>query len=266
MGWIEFPLIALLTTIFLITGTLFVFIPNTIVGNKKYSELLLLLGILTQALFIIMLWKYLNRPPLRTLGETRLWYAFFTSLIGFITYKRWKYIFVLPFFNLMALLFILINYLHPENYDKTMMPALQSTWFAPHVIVYLAGYAFLGGSAIVAALGIYKKYFGTYKNEILNIADNLVYLGYACVTLGLIFGALWAKEAWGNYWTWDPKETWALLTWISYLIYMHIRNHKLSSINTALCTLCLAFVILLIAWFGINYLPSAQNSVHVYSN
>jgi ABC-type transport system involved in cytochrome c biogenesis permease subunit len=98
------------------------------------------------------------------------------------------------------------------------------------------------------------------------MADNLVYLGFALLTLGLLFGALWAKKAWGNYWTWDPKETWALLTWLGYLVYIHYRFHQPQKIIFPLWILSLAFLILLVAWFGINYLPSAQNSVHVYSN
>jgi ABC-type transport system involved in cytochrome c biogenesis permease subunit len=266
MGWTEFPVYALFAVLFMIAGTFLAVLSKTILLQKKLSDILLITGILIQLIFIVLLWQILDRPPLRTLGETRLWYSFFLSLIGFITYKRWKYTFVLVFSNLMSMLFLLLNYLHPENYDKTLMPALQSAWFAPHVIVYILGYAFLGISAILASIGLYQMYFTEYKNRVLEIADNLVYLGYSCVTLGLIFGALWAKEAWGNYWTWDPKETWALLTWMSYLLYIHLRRSKLKNTRIVLWTLCLAFLILLVAWFGINYLPSAQNSIHVYSN
>ncbi len=266
MGWIDFPICALFSTLFLIAGTIFALLRKKVIATKIFCDISISLGILIQALFIGLLWTILNRPPLRTLGETRLWYSFFLSLIGYITYKRWNYSFALLFSNLMALLFILINYLHPENYDKTMMPALQSPWFAPHVIVYILGYAFLGSSAIVASIGLYQVYFSEYNIKVLSIADNLVYLGYSCVTLGLLFGAMWAKEAWGNYWMWDPKETWAFLTWMSYLIYIHIRNYKSNNTKSALWILSLSFIILLIAWFGINYLPSAQNSVHVYSN
>ena len=99
----------------------------------------------------------------------------------------------------------------------------------------------------------------------LQLADNLVYIGFSFLTLGLLFGALWAKEAWGHYWTWDPKETWAFLTWLAYLTYMHFRTYQPKKTRAPLWTLSLAFVVLLICWFGINYLPSAQNSVHVYS-
>jgi len=117
----------------------------------------------------------------------------------------------------------------------------------------------------VAFIDLYQYYLKKYHHEnMLRLTGNLVYTGFAFLTFGLLFGALWAKVAWGHYWTWDPKETWAFITWLMYLIYIHYRYHKPKNILFPLWTLSLAFVILLIAWFGINYLPSAQNSVHVY--
>ena len=145
--------------------------------------------------------------------------------------------------------------------------------------IYFA-YALLAASTLVAVKGLWQFYFLgkkemsdesfgvqriTLGKDLLKIADNIVYIGFSFLTLGLVFGALWAKEAWGHYWTWDPKETWAFITWLGYLIYIHLRINKPNSVNTPLWILALAFVFLLIAWFGINYLPSAQNSVHVYS-
>jgi ABC-type transport system involved in cytochrome c biogenesis permease subunit len=265
MEWIDFPTFALLSAIFLVTGcVLHVFV-------KKYpviriiSDFIFLCGIGSMAIFITVLWIHLNRPPLRTLGETRIWHSFFLSLVGFVAYKRWRYFLFLLFCVLMALLFLLLNYIHPENQDKILMPALQSPWFVPHVVVYILGYALLFGSAIAALIGLLKYYFGQFDNKLIHMADNLVYLGFAMLTLGLLFGALWAKTAWGSYWTWDPKETWALLTWLGYLIYIHYRFHQPQKNIFPLWMLSLAFLILLVAWFGINYLPSAQNSVHVYS-
>ena len=203
---------------------------------------------------------------MRTLGETRLWYSFFLPVIGILTYFRWNYKWFLSYSIGLAGLFLFINYSNPETYDKTLMPALQSPWFVPHVIVYIFSYALLAASSLVAVKGIYQVYVGRFEQKTINLADNLVYIGFSFLTLGLIFGAMWAKEAWGHYWTWDPKETWAFLTWLGYLVYMHFRYFQPKRINTSLWTLSLAFVVLLIAWFGINYLPSAQNSVHVYSN
>jgi ABC-type transport system involved in cytochrome c biogenesis permease subunit len=84
--------------------------------------------------------------------------------------------------------------------------------------------------------------------------------------MGLLFGALWAKEAWGHYWTWDPKETWAFLTWAIYLAYIHIRLRHPQAVRPAAIFLLVAVAVLGTCWFGVNYLPSAKNSVHAYGN
>lgn len=96
------------------------------------------------------------------------------------------------------------------------------------------------------------------------MAHYLALLGFVLLTFGLIFGALWAKEAWGHYWTWDPKETWAFISWLAYLGYLHLVACKTDP-RKLQWYLGLAFFVLLVCWFGVNYLPSAQNSVHTYS-
>ena len=82
-------------------------------------------------------WISLERPPMRTMGETRLWYSFFLPLAGIITYGRWKYKWILGFSTILSLVFVCINIFKPEIHNKTLMPALQSPWFTPHVIVYM---------------------------------------------------------------------------------------------------------------------------------
>ena len=145
------------------------------------------------------------------------------------------------------------------------MPALQSVWFIPHVLVYLFAYAVLAASSMVAVKGLYDNYKDKLQLETMKLADNLVYIGFAFLTLGLLFGALWAKEAWGHYWTWDPKEVWAFLTWMGYLVYIHYRHSHIHKTTQALRILAIAFVILLICWFGVNYLPVANTSIHTYT-
>jgi len=99
--------------------------------------------------FIIGMWISLERPPMRTMGETRLWYSFFLPLAGLITYARWKYKWILSFSCILSLVFICINIFKPEIHNKTLMPALQSPWFAPHVIVYMFAYAMLGAATVM---------------------------------------------------------------------------------------------------------------------
>jgi ABC-type transport system involved in cytochrome c biogenesis permease subunit len=103
------------------------------------------------------------------------------------------------------------------------------------------------------------------QKENFEAVDNLVYVGLAFMTVGMLFGALWAKEAWGHYWPWDPKETWAAITWLSYLVYVHFRIYRPNERPLALWMLVVSFVLLQVCWWGINYLPSAQGvSVHSY--
>jgi ABC-type transport system involved in cytochrome c biogenesis permease subunit len=227
----------------------------------KIGLLFNILAILVVGGFVCYLWVKLERPPMRTLGETRLWYSLFLPIIGMVFYLRWNYIWILFYTIGMAFLFLTLNFVNPDMYSQTLMPALQSPWFVPHVIVYLFSYAALGVSCIVAIRELFKP-----SNNGLQMADNLVYIGTSFLTLGLLFGALWAKEAWGHYWTWDPKETWAFLTWTGYILYIHYRFYHPREDKKAMYLLASAFILLLICWFGVNYLPTAQNSVHTYSN
>ena len=163
----------------------------------------------------------------------------------------WAYLGLAVFASLFAYFFF-------DSYNtKTLVPALQSPWFAPHVFVYIFAYTLLGVAVVIA----------WWK-----LADDLVYISLAFLTIGMLFGALWAKEAWGHYWSWDPKETWAAITWIAYLVYIHYRlmskakSQQPGAKRLAFWMLVTSFVLLQICWWGINYLPSAQgSSVHTYS-
>lgn len=266
MSLVDFHIYALIAISMWVLGIVLLGISK---NNKTLSILgvgMLLLGSVIIVLFLANLWLTLDRPPMRTLGETRLWYSLFLSLTGLVFYWKWKYYwFILYSFSLSGL-FLALNIYHPENFSRTLMPALLSPWFVPHVIVYIVAYALLGASSFVALKQLFDTYFkGSGSKLTLQLADNLVYLGFSFLTMGLLFGALWAKEAWGHYWTWDPKETWAFLTWAIYLIYIHARIKNSLKPQHAMWILAVAFVVLLVAWFGVNYLPSAINSVHTYS-
>ena len=261
---LTYKITALLFLFLSLTGAIVLLFSKRI-KMKWVGMTLVWLSILLIASYISNLWIYLEREPIRTLGETRLLYTFFLPFIGMIIYFRWKLRWM-PLFSVgLASVFIIINLAKPENFDKTLMPALQSVWFAPHVIVYIFAYALLGTSTLIALKGLYLLRKNITVSELSLMADNIVYAGFAFLTFGLLFGALWAKKAWGNYWTWDPKETWAFLTWLLYLLYVHFRYRFPKQQKTAFLVLALAFVVLMICWFGINYLPSAQNSIHVYS-
>lgn len=224
-----------------------------------------LAGLLVFLSFVIGMWISLDRPPMRTMGETRLWYSLFLPVAGLITYGRWRYKWILSFGTVLSFVFICINIFKPEIHNKTLMPALQSPWFAPHVISYMFAYAMLGAAFLMAIYLLFFRRGLTQEREI-DLTDNLVYVGLSFLGLGMLMGAVWAKEAWGHYWSWDPKETWAAVTWFFYLIYIHYRLASPHDYNKALVLLLISFVMLQICWWGINFLPSAQgSSIHTYN-
>ncbi len=232
--------------------------------SKYWVDLFMILGIFIFAAFIVGLWIGQERPPLKTMGETRLWYSFFLALTGYITYKRWEYEWILSFSGLVASVFVIINIVKPEIHSTNLMPALQSYWFVPHVTVYILSYSMLGAATIASFIQMGKLYRSKIDDRLYQFIDNLVYVGFGFLMLGLLMGALWAKDAWGHYWSWDPKETWAFITCAGYLIYIHMRLQKRHPRMT-LWILPISFILLMITWLGVSYLPAAQNSIHVYS-
>ncbi len=245
-------------------------------GRERLAIALTAAGLVVFAAYIIAMWTELEHPPMRTMGETRLWYSFFLPVAGLFVYARFRFRWVLAFAALMSAMFIGINLAKPEIHTTALMPALQSPWFAPHVAVYMMAYALLGAAALLAVWGLIRGERKTATKtdttpKLLAATDALVNAGWALLTFGICFGAIWAKEAWGAYWTWDPKETWAAATWLAYLAYIHHRlasaqTRHTSSSRAAFWLLIAAFVLLQVTWWGINYLPAAQGtSLHTYS-
>ena len=182
---------------------------------------------------------------------------------------RWRVKRLLPIGLLLVAALAFVSYLIPIIRSDTLVPALQSPWFYPHILAYIVSYSLMGVATIMAIYCLIKRPF---PSSLLLLISSLVYVGFAFLTFGMLFGALWAKEAWGHYWEWDPKETWAAITWFSYLVYIHYcllpkANSKEPKANRlALCMLIISFALLQMCWWGINYLPSAQGtSVHTYN-
>lgn len=312
MSWDSFVWFALAASLFWISGA----IVSVISKRRLPAAVLAGCGSAIFMTFIVGVWISLGRPPLRTMGETRLWFSLFLSLIGLVVYLRWRYRWVLPFGCLMAVMFASINIFKPEIHTEELMPALRSPWFVPHVIVYMFSYAVMGIATILAirilwltrrsAAGSAPAPGSTTPATVdatasplspslqgdLRLCVTLVRMGWGFITMGIVMGALWAKQAWGDYWTWDPKETWAAATWLSYLLYMHLRqgsalssvtssgsvtmarqnspaievaSHSNKALHRTLFLLIFSFLLLQMCWWGVNYLPSAQGfSLHTY--
>jgi ABC-type transport system involved in cytochrome c biogenesis permease subunit len=140
------------------------------------------------------------------------------------------------------------------------IPALRSAWLVLHV-----SFAFIGEAFFVVAFSASIAFLVSRRDDRRSEFDRIAYtavaIGYPFFTAGaLIFGAVWAQQAWGRWWGWDPKETWALVTWLAYTAYLHVRLvlKRKDSIPSWVCVA--GFLCTIFTFFGVNYLLPGLHS------
>lgn len=137
-----------------------------------------------------------------------------------------------------------------------LIPALKSPWLTVHVLTAVIAY---GGFALAASMAAIHL-AGKGNPNISYSIYKVVAASFAMLSLSIVLGAVWAEQAWGTYWSWDPKETWALITWIIYAIYLHLHRHRGWKESRADILVIAGFVIVLFTFFGVNYLMSGLHS------
>jgi cytochrome c-type biogenesis protein CcsB len=152
---------------------------------------------------------------------------------------------------------------------RNLMPALRSSWLGIHVSTVIIAYGAFGVSFVLSLIFLLRdkmKENGFWDTHIPK-KEKLDTISYRCVSLGMMFltvtigiGGVWAENAWGSYWSWDPKETWALVTWVIYLVYLHLRIRKGWSGRTAALFGVAGFVCVLFTYIGVNTLLPGLHS------
>jgi cytochrome c-type biogenesis protein CcsB len=229
---------------------------------------------------IVQRWIEADRAPFKSLFESLVFFAFTTGVV----YLVWERLYRTRVFGAMAMLLSLgiIGYAL-SKWDAEIVklpPALQSAWFVPHVVVYFVGYAAVGLAAGLAAIQllaprvplvqrIVSMKAGTIlSGEALDLDKmtyELVRFGFVLLTVGLLVGSVWAKSAWGDFWVWDPKENWSLVTWLVYGAYLHLRRVRNWRGDRAAWLCLLGFSVVMFTYLGMKFLPTADASAHVYS-
>ena len=189
--------------------------------------------------------------PVVFLGMTLLALGSVLLLFG-----RWKARFVIPVTLLLTIVFSLLT-VAKINFG-TLMPALRSWWFVPHLFIYMIAYSLMAIALVIWIAASLKK-----RESWQTLSDNLVRSSSALLIIGMLTGSVWARQAWGDYWAWDAKENWAAVTWLVTLMHLHLKDKRGWK---AIIILILAFLALQITWYGVNYLPSAINSLHTYNS
>ncbi len=194
-----------------------------------------------------------------------IWMVLLLYLVLAIYYKMPEPgAFIIP---ITTLLLGVTFFLSPEI--KPLMPALRSNWLFLHVLTSVISY---GAFALSFGLSLYyivkipiTAEQADSKNILLKerletVIYNSVVLGFVFLTLLIITGAIWAEQAWGAWWSWDPKESWALVTWLIYAIYLHLRRRKAWRGHRG-CYLNIAgFFCVIFTFFGVSYLLSGLHS------
>ena len=149
------------------------------------------------------------------------------------------------------------------------MPALQSNWLGFHVSTAIIAYGAFGVSCVLGVIFLLRERMKTsgFLDQHIPSREKLDMLSYRSVSLGLLFltftiitGAIWAKRAWGTYWNWDPKETWSLITWIIYAIYLHLRLNKGLRGRKSAIFAALGFAAVIFTYVGVNTLLAGLHS------
>ena len=151
---------------------------------------------------------------------------------------------------------------------KMLVPALQSPLFIPHVASYMLAYAILAKAAVPALkqlAGLRPPGEGPLAGWE-TAAYRMVSFGFPLLTLGLVLGAVWGKIAWGDYWNWDPKELWSLVSWLAFLAYLHFRymyGKRFPRVNCALVVVGLVAIVLTLLW--VNLARIFGGGLHSYA-
>lgn len=156
-----------------------------------------------------------------------------------------------------TVLLLTVNALMPNQHGTVgpLMPALKSPWLTSHVLTAAIAYSLFALGAALAAVRLFKK----DNQDDINVYRTVA-AGFVMLSISIVLGGIWAEQAWGTYWSWDPKETWALITWIIYAIYLHIYRKKGWRGNNANIMVVAGFVLVLFTFFGVNFLLSGLHS------
>lgn len=246
------------------------------IGKKKfklYANFFFLFAFALVTAYILRAWFATGQPPFKTMFQSLVFLVWNISLIYFVLEKTENLYFMGGFVSIFNFLVLIFSMVFSDIVKINLPPALQSAWFIPHVVLYFAGYSFLFIGFLMSVLFILfpeRKYLGEdhWSGQLWKDYDMFSYraiiYGFMFLTLGLSIGAIWAKEAWGAFWSWDPKENWALITWFVYLIYLHMRYVKGWKGRRAAILSIIGFAVIIMTYIGVNYLPSAQSALHAY--
>ena len=258
----HFPIILYLTISLLLA------IASTVsLNNKKrkvastIGSILIWVMLVHTTLLLALRWYVSSHLPMSNGYETMQFMAWATLIVTLLMQKRFLPIRQFgPLLSSFALLVAMITDGNPQI--TQLMPVLQSPLLSVHVMVIMFSYALFGLMALIAIQGIAAHYRRETEQEsrLAALSLFLLYPAVALIAIGIFIGAVWANVSWGRYWSWDSKETWALITMLIYSAPLHSDLKWIGKPLHLHIYMLLAFLSVLMTYFGVNYFLSGMHS------
>lgn len=216
----------------------------------------------------------MQRAPVSNIWESIIWVSWGATV--FAAWMEWRYrtIFTGLLMSLGGFFVLFSAWVLPNEMEQVqpLRAVLNSSWLTWHVLSITLSYAAFFLSAMFAFVLLMREALPSRlaapmpTTQVLELFTyRAIQIGYPLLTWGIFSGAVWADHAWGRFWAWDPKETWSLITWFVYTIFLHMRlRHGLSGRALALASIA-GFISVLITWLGVSYLPIFAG-LHSYAN
>lgn len=236
-------------------------------NNEKQKKTRLVNSVLTwvmlihTTLLLALRWYVSGHLPMSNGYETMQFIAWATLIVTLVMQKR--FLPVKQFGPLLSSFALLVAMITDGNPQITqLMPVLQSPLLSVHVMVIMFSYALFGLMALIGLQGLIAHHRKQEEKEqqLAALSQFLLYPAVALIAIGIFIGAIWANVSWGRYWSWDSKETWALITMLIYSAPLHADIKWLRKAQHMHIYMLLAFLSVLMTYFGVNYFLSGMHS------
>ena len=227
--------------------------------RQGLAMVMMVLSFIALTLCLSLRWIVTGHVPLSNGYETMLFLAWTVMLVTLFMQQRYPV--MLTFGFIMSGFFLLVSHISQMNPQIThLMPVLNSPLLSLHVSVIMMSFALLSLTFICAITGLLGR-----KGSLAHVTHRLslifLYPALTCLGIGIFVGAIWANVSWGTYWSWDPKEVWALITFMIYAVAVHDRSMPFLESPVGFHVYCLlAFLTILMTYFGVNYFLGGMHS------
>lgn len=229
------------------------------------APVLLGLGAACQTVYMAMRWMEAGRPPFSNMFESLVLLAWATVAVYLALRVK---VLRIPALDAAAAVAPLLTLAYASTFEREirpLMPALRSNWLTVHVFTCFLGYAGFFVSCLASIGYLLASRAGRESNPETSLAlekiiGKAIAFGFLFLSLGIITGAVWANSAWGTYWSWDPKETWSLITWFIYAAFLHCRFMRGWQGQRAAWISIIGFISVVFTYVGVNFLMSGLHS------